>query len=203
MQRVFFLFFVLLFSSCGYQWGSKKNTDVVVMDIPYAKGDMDGAFTAAVIRQINHSFLFDYDPSSRRLILQLSLYESAEENIGYRHDRNDLNLPKKSVLPTEGRKKAKAEVVLVEESSGKVLFGPMIVEADVDYDFITQNSLNDLTFITPSGKRESLLNFSMGQLEPSSSAQEAARKVLLEKLSKKIVNLMSVEWKKINGRNCQ
>ncbi len=200
MQRLFFLLF-LLTTSCGYHWGKGQDQEFVSMNVPYAKGDLSGTLTAAIIRQISESSLFAYDSSSSALTLKVSLREAGSENIGYRHDRNHENHPKKSVLPTEGREKIQAEVMLVESGSEKPILGPFTVEAEEDFDFITQNTLNDLTFINAQGMRESVLRFSMGQLEPLYSAQEAARKVAEERLAKKIVHLMMSKWKKIDGKN--
>ncbi len=200
MIRVFFTLFFLLCCSCSrYHWGEGKKEELVFLNMPYAQGDVDGAFTAAMIRQLGESSFFQYDPSSS-FHVKVCLRESGIEHIGYRHDRTHKDLPKKSVLPTEGRERIRAEVSLIEGGSERVLLGPYIVEAEADFDFITQNDLNDLTFVNAEGMRESVLRFSMGQLEPSSSATDAARRVVLDHLAQKIVRLMTIKWNKLDEK---
>jgi hypothetical protein len=202
MQRAFFLLFFLFFSSCGYHWGREKEDGVVFLNIPYAKGDVDGSFTNTLIKRISDSPFFQYDANKTDLLLKVNLRDMGSENIGYRHDRDSEGNPKKTILPTEGREKLQAEVCIIESSSQKILFGPVTVEADADFDFITKNTLRDLTFVDAQNNTEPLLFFSMGQLEPAPSAQEAAKKVAQDCLARKIVHLMSGACRNIYEKNC-
>ncbi len=62
----------------------------------------------------------------------------------------------------------------------------------MDYDYVTQDSLQDLSFVTSSG-RQTVLSFSLGQLESIESAKTAAKEALYKKLAKRIAEALLLE----------
>lgn len=74
------------------------------------------------------------------------------------------------------------------------MLGPLRFMADVDYDYVDGDSLQDLQFQNAEGQHLIVLPFSLGQLEPQEAAHEAAQKPIYQKLSQKIVDAISAQW---------
>ncbi len=80
------------------------------------------------------------------------------------------------------------EVVFYEGDSDQIAYGPYAITASSDYDYIDGDSIQDLTFVDTQGVFTTVLPFSLGQLEPVESAQEAATQPLYRRLAQKIVD---------------
>lgn len=133
---------------------------------------------------------FQYQNSGGELSLSVKILSLEDENIGYRKDvEQDTGSIKRRIIPSEGRKTIKVQVSLIEQEAEKIVKGPIIVSSSVDYDYVDQNSLNDLSFINRNGNRETVLRFSLGQLEAIDSAQEAALFPLYKSCARKIVDI--------------
>ena len=122
-----------------------------------------------------------------------SQQEINNEQIGYRRNRGSDGTIKKSIMPTEGRETAVAEVTLIDNNTQKIVWGPQQIRAEVDNDYVDQDSLNDLSFVNPQGNRVTVLTFSLGQLESIASAQEAALTPLYRTLAQKIIDAILAE----------
>lgn len=190
----FFLFIVIFLStvSCGY----KLTQDHPPLAIPFAEGDSSGQFTTILIKEFS-SRGFDYKSMGSSLILKIQLLDWGNDNIGYRYGRHDDGTLKREILPTESKLRVKAKVVIFDELEKKEVWGPKIISAEIDYDYVHQTSLPDLSVNTPlpiHDTKESALAFSVGQLEDPSNAQEGACQPLFQHLAKKIVDVISGEW---------
>ncbi len=186
---------LLLFSSCGYRW-TAESPELPRVTVPFIAGDEQGILTAEVISALSGSGLVRIASHHPQYRLQVCLLKQNNETIGFRRDKQKVHGGKvqKNLLAAEARRVVEAEVSLHRVDTGELAWGPYQLAADADYDYIDGDSIEDLTFTTPSGIPTTVLPFSLGQLEPVESAQEAANRTVYRRLSKKIVDAFSAEW---------
>ncbi|MCE5316517.1 MAG: LPS assembly lipoprotein LptE [Parachlamydia sp.] len=190
--RVFYLLFLCCFCSCGYQWMTSAGDRTV--SVPYITGDEDGSFTAELIRQLCSSGQAEV-VSQGRYRLNVAIVQEASDAIGFRRDPQKIKGKiRRHLTENEVRKSISADVSLVEGSSERLVFGPVRVSAYVDCDYVDGDSIQDLQFKDSRKVEHVVLPFSLGQLEPSEAAEEAARRPLYQNLSRKIVDVMMSEW---------
>ena len=187
MIRFFFIILCFFLSSCGYHFRGNYKPQIA---IDYVKNDFDGRLTANLINQLSINGNFKYVLKNADYHLCVKTLSSHEKPIGFMHDRSNDGEEKKNIKPTEGRETLLIEMSVMNDM-GKVVIGPMQLEAFEDFDYIQQDSLRELTFIDNNNQRQSVLNFSLGQLEANESAKMAAKKPLFEKISKKIVEILA------------
>lgn len=190
-MRILFFIFLICLSSCGYQF--QNADDRLTLSIPYVKGDQEGQLTNELIRQFAYSGFYDYVKADGNLILKVSILGDTTEKIGFRFDRNEFTGQLETNLqPTEDRRTVTAQVVLVNSATGEEIIGPYLVSAYSDYDYTDINSIRSLSFFTPSGRRETVLNFSLGQVDSIEGAQDDAVVPLYRHLAKKIVDGINI-----------
>lgn len=183
-QTLFVSLCLLIFCfSCGYHAGQGGTlTSYQTISVPYVQGDWNGELTAAIVREVCQSSSLTYERNGGALILQVTLVDVDDENIGFHYFRNKENHIKRSVVPSETRLIATVEVQVLEAASGCVLLGPVFLSADVDFDhdyYTTRNRINV---------------FSLGQVTDIDEAQDAATRPLNNRLAKKIVDYINNNW---------
>lgn len=183
-----------LLTSCGYRWepdyphGARPSVTV-----PFVKGDEDGSLTAEIIRTLGSSGLVDVVSSGGDYRLQVSISANSSENIGFREDPQKVDgKVRKNLLACEGRRSMTIEATLCR--GDEIAYGPYQITANADYDYVDGDSIQDLTFTNPEGILITVLPFSLGQLESTESAQEAAIRPLYGRLAQKIVDAISLQW---------
>lgn len=186
MKKIYLSLLIVL-CSCGYKFQDSSKS----LSIASIKGDHEGFLTSEIVRQISASRAFSYTNQKGDMQLTVKILDITDSQIGYMHDRKDDGKVKKNILPNEGRYKIKAEFSLT-SSDGTLLAGPFIALADVDYDYIEQDSFRELSFIDKNGNRALVSPFSLGQLEDKENAKEAAKRPLYKALAKKIVDAISL-----------
>ncbi len=175
-----------LLAGCGYHLANSEQTSV---SVPYVTGDHEGTLTAALIRQIAESPDFIYARECGELILNVRILSVDDERIGLRYDRSPSSDKRRSnLVAVENRHKMTAEVTLYQGSTEEIIMGPEVVTADVDFDYVDQNSPQDLTVRLPGGKHVSSVGFSLGQLDSVDAAKIDALQPLYRALAQKIVN---------------
>lgn len=190
MQRA--LIFLLFLSSCGYRWDDSTPRS---LSIPFVAGDEDGTLTAELIRAFASSTQANVVLSDGRYRLEVSIASQPNEIVGFRIDSQVNNgKQQKNIVADEGRCLLLADVCLYDSETDEQILGPCRVAADVDYDYVDGDSFQDLTFIDSEGKTQTILAYSLGQLESPESAREAGARPLYRKLSRKIVDLISSHW---------
>ncbi len=194
MKKNSFVFFFLLFTSCGYNLGRSQSLKNPSITVPYVEKDVSGYFTSELIQELSYSSNLRYKYSDGDYILCVKIIDSNTSQIGYKYDRNNENIRQNNLRATEGRQKVTARVELIDKASQSVKFGPFDISASYDFDYVDPDSLNDLSFIDASGNRKTVLAFSLGQLESIESAKQAALRPLYHKLAKKIVDAISTYW---------
>lgn len=183
---------LLLLSGCGYHWEDQERLSAhyQTVSVPYVKGDLDGLLTDALVKAIGLSNQFTYAKDGE-LILEAAIVSDQVNHIGWQYDRDPTSGARENrLVPNEGRLEVAVNLSLVSARTGKVLHGPIQVRAHSDFDFVDSDSLLDTSFITPTGGRQSVLFFSLGQLDSIDGAKDAARYPAFDKLARKIVEGM-------------
>jgi hypothetical protein len=180
------LLFFLLFLSCGYH--CRRADQKPTISIPYVPSDYEGQLTSELARQIAASGGYTYVRSGGELTLKVAIVGDASDRIGFRYDRKETSGKiEHNLMPTENRRTLTAEVTLLETATDKIVAGPTEVQAFAEFDYVDVNSLKDLSFVTSSGKRQTVLNYSLGQLDSVEGAQDDAMLPIYRLLAQKIV----------------
>lgn len=176
------LFFLVL-TGCGYRFGQGTIPSIYrSISVPYVCGDKDGSLTAAIINEFEQSGGLITLTNRGDLLLKTNLIDLRDENIGFRYDRNKRGRLTKSVIPTETRISAVAEISVIERCSGRVILGPVILSASVDFDHDYYSSRNGINI------------FSLGQLSDIDAARDAVATPLNRALAQKIVEYVNESW---------
>ena len=195
MRRFFLGLGILVFSSCGYHFeGAETQTGTVTISVPYIKGDPDGHLGRELLRALSSSGQFDCIQTDGTLTLEAAIIAEGDDRIGYRFDRDPTTgALRDNIIGTENRFTLSAEVKLIDAHSNEILIGPQVVKAYADYDYVDSNSIRDLTFFTPSGVPEKVLDFSLGQLDSIEGAHDDSFTVVYRHLAQKIVDGLIVQ----------
>ena len=162
-----------LLTGCGYRFPHEE--EKVSISIPYVKGDEEGALTKELIKQISASTSYEYTRQGGDLILKTVIIGSGSEQTGFRYDRKEVGGKlEHNLVVSENRRNITAEITLIDGTTNEVLYGPTHVIGSADYDYSDVNSLPSLSYVTPSGKIEPLLQFSLGQMDSIEGAQDDA-----------------------------
>jgi hypothetical protein len=163
------------------------------VSVSFAEGDEEGKLTSEVVRALFASKLVDIRSVGGDYQLKLSILNNGAEKIGFRVDTQKVDGKiKRNLLACEGRKSVTVQATLF--SGEKSVYGPFQITSDADYDYVDGDSIQDLTFVSPSGQTLTVLPFSLGQLESTESAQEASLTPLYRNLAQKIVDAISSQW---------
>jgi len=182
---------LILCAGCGYHF--PHTDEKVSISIPYVKGDEEGELTKELIKQISNSTPYEYVREGGDLILKTVITGSGSEQTGFRYDRKGISGKlERNLVVSENRRLITAEVTLIDGSTHEILYGPVHVTGSEDYDYSDVNSLPSLSFVSPSGKRESLLQFSLGQMDSIEGAQDDAAIASYRKLAKQIARSLSL-----------
>lgn len=185
--------FLLFLCSCGYQWAPKEDRFTVA--VPFVIGDEDGALTQELIWALSRSGLAKVKGADANYRLEVQIVEGKNDTVGFRRDKQIVDGKSgKNLLACEARKTVGVEVTVFKRDEQEAVLGPFKVTADADYDYVDGDSIQDLTFTDSQGQFITVLPFSLGQLESTESAQEAATKPLYRSLAQKIVDAISSEW---------
>ncbi len=184
-----------LLCGCGYHSeGGEDKGKVVTVSVPYIKGDGEGLLNSELVKALSASGMFDYVQNGGELILEAAIVADGDERIGYRYDRNPTTgKRRKNIVGTENRRAMSAQVSLIDAYSHEVLVGPQVIRSTSDYDYVDSNSIRDLTFTTPQGVPERVLDFSLGQLDSVEGAHDDTNEVVYRLLAQRIVDGLIVQ----------
>ncbi|MBS0615083.1 MAG: hypothetical protein JSR58_00845 [Verrucomicrobia bacterium] len=181
---------LLFLCSCGYHF--TDNDKKVTIEVPYVKGDFEGMLTGQLIRELETNGHYEYTARGGEKILKVSIAGDGSDIIGWRHDRKvKSGKVEHNLIAVENRRTITADVTLVDTLNDKVIWGPIAVVAWADYDYSDVNSLRQLSFFPRPGKRASVFDFSMGQLDSVEGAQDDAITPLYRELARKIVDALA------------
>jgi hypothetical protein len=187
LQLKFFFFLILgslFLSGCSYQWGKGEGlpSRFSTITVPYVQGDLEGALTSAIIKELVKSGAFQYRYCDGSLILNVKLLDLDEDNIGFRYDRKKRGNLTKDTIPTETRITMFVEVSVTEATSGSIVLGPVRLSTSVDYDHDYYSS------------RDGVNIFSFGQLSDLDAAYDAVQVPLNRAIAEKIVDYITQSW---------
>ena len=191
-----FLFLSLLLGGCGYRFqGSEQQHErLTTISVPYIPGDTEGFLNQEIIRAIATSPYFEYRQKGGAVTLDIAMAGGGSGNIGYRYDRVPTSGERRvNIVATENRRSMGAIIKLVDSLTQEVLVGPVTVTAQTEYDYVDQNSIHDLTFTPPGGKSQTVIDFSLGQLDSSGAADSDAGDLLYRLLAQKILDGISAQ----------
>lgn len=183
MEYCRLVLFVLLAlcSGCTYHLGQGELSERYhSIYVPYVKGDLEGTFTASVIRKIAESGAFEYRNGDADLILNIILTDFDEENVGFRYDRKRKGELTKAIIPVETRLTVYAQVTLIDSCTCCPVMGPVELSADIEFDHDYYSS--------------GINSFSFGQLNDLDTAMDIARRPLGDVLAQKIVDYLTLSW---------
>jgi len=179
----------LSFTSCGYH--TAASDDKTTISIPYVEGDAQGQLTAEIIRQLANSDKYDFVKRDGDLVLKVTLVGDKSDIVGFQYDlTTKKGKIERNLMAEENRRTLIAQVLLTRVDTEEVVLGPLNISATTDYDFIDVNSLKEVSFINPQGKREKTINLSLGQLDSIEGAQDAALTPLYRQLAQRIANAL-------------
>lgn len=187
--------FLLLFSCSSYRCVVPETLIGKSINVPYVQGDRDGRLTEAIVNQLVTAGAFSYKHFGADYSLCVRITDIQNNNIGYKKERNPDGSIRKNLMPIEGRESIFAEVALKSNLTGKSIWGPWPISADIDYDFVDQDSSKDLSFINKKGVKHTVLSYSLGQLESVACAQDSATFPLYKNLAKNIIRALIAEFK--------
>jgi hypothetical protein len=174
---------------CSYHWTS--HDDERTISVPNIIGDTDGLFTTELIHQCSISNSLSV-VSTGRYRLDVKIVKDSVDALGFRRDPQKIDGKiHKHLIQNEERRTVLVDVSLFDQQNQQIVFGPLGLSADVDYDYVDGDSLQDLQFQNAAGERFTVLPFSLGQLESQEAAHEVAQRPLYQKLSQKIVGLIT------------
>ncbi len=185
---------------CGYHFPDKD--EKVSISIPYVQGDEEGALTQELIKQISASTFYEYVREGGDIILKTVILGSGSEQTGFRYDREKKTGElEKNLVVSENRRLITAEVTLIDGITSEIVYGPVQVVGSSDYDYSDVNSLPSLSFIGPTGKIESLQQFSLGQMDSIEGAQDDAALATYRSLARQIARSLSMPLPPPNKQN--
>ena len=109
------------------------------------------------------------------------------QQIGYQYDK-EITTGKRinRLIPNEGRAEKAVLISVIDTTSGKTVYGPCSMKASSDFDFVNTDSVQSTSFIDSAGSRQSVLFFSLGQLDSEEGAQDISSEAVNINLAKKI-----------------
>lgn len=193
-MRALITLLLLLTSACGYRFQDCPEDTVLdsraaTISIPSIPGDGEGLLNTSLIRAIAASSQLDYRKNDGSLTLDVTVVSDTANKIGYRYDRDPKTGKLKSnILGTENRRTITVEVKLTDFYTEQVLVGPVKISVNGDYDYLETSSIRDLVFFDPHGAPQTVLDFSLGQLDSIEGASDDVRVPIYQRLAEQIVS---------------
>lgn len=180
---------LLLLTSCGYhlEQGSHVSENAATLSVPFVKGDINGRLTEAIIKQIAYAGDCRYVSRDGDYLLEIDVLSDSNDQIGYMYDHDPTSGKLiKRLEPNEGRREMTVDIRLINATTNEVILSSTQVSAYSDFDFVDSDSIQDVSFTNLSGARDSVLSFSLGQLDSKEGALDAASHPLYQEIGKKI-----------------
>ncbi|MCH9621232.1 MAG: hypothetical protein S4CHLAM20_06500 [Chlamydiia bacterium] len=188
-----FIAMSLLMVSCNYKSSSLclNGQDVIETSIPVIKKDPNGYLRNYLAREMSYSNSLYYKDRRAKYNLLVSITEDRNSKITFMWDRDPVTgRDLKVFYPSEGMREVVAKVELVDAATGEKVIEPFFLNESVDYDFVNPTVRSAVEFPSTTGT-QSVLQFSLGQLDSEEGAQDASYNPVYEKLAKKIVTRLA------------
>lgn len=187
-KALFLTAFALVLSSCGYHFTPTiSEGERLSISIPYIQGDPEASLNNELTSALSRSGRFDCFQSGGDLMLQVVVLSDVNDKIGYRFDRDNVTgVRRQNILAIENRRSITAQVTLYDSHSGEVLFGPIPIKANIEYDYADPGSPRDLDTTASFGTIPTI-RYSYGQLNTVEGGHDDASPNIYRGLSQKIV----------------
>ena len=179
---------LILSAGCGYHLKTKSDQSSLTVSVPYFEGDGDGRITAQVVEVIASETPFRYVTGKGDYILCGKITHNDTSQIGYKYDRTPDGVLENRLVPDEGRRNIVVDFTL--KKNDETILGPITVSGSGNFDFVNPDTINDLSFTNASGTTQSVLTFSLGQLDAKEGASDAALNVAYAEIASKIARAM-------------
>ena len=124
-------------------------------------------------------------------MLEAAIIDDGDERIGFRYDRNPTTGKRRdNIVGTENRRSLAVEMRLVDAYSDKVLWGPEVLRATADYDYVDGNSIVDLVFFEK-GSPQTVLDFSLGQLDSVKGAHDDVHALVYQRVAQQAIERLT------------
>ncbi len=195
-RTIFCMGYLFALTGCGYRWHYDYPEGVrPTVSVPLIKDDEDAYLTSEIISCLDSSGVLQVVPRNADYRLVVDIVSQVHDQIGYRRDPQYIRgAVSTNLVASEGRSSVQVNVTLFHKHTDEIAFGPYLLTADSEYDYVDGDSFQDLTFVSSSGQLTEVLPFSLGQLESIESAREAASRPLYHRLAQKVVDVISAEW---------
>lgn len=173
----------LLLTGCGYHLGRGGVVEeYTTVCIPYVEGDPNGLLTSALVYEISSRGTLQYRNCQAELELSVVIRDIRLDNVGFRYEKESSGNTNSTVVPTETRLTALAEVVVHSSGAETPLIGPDLVVASTtfDHDFYSNQAGVNV--------------FSLGQINDLDLAEEEAYRPLYRELARRITEHVFAVW---------
>jgi len=185
----------LLLVGCGYHF-SDKGQEKTTVTVPLIHGDIDGSFMNAIAHALTSSGQFAFRREQGHFLLSVAILSDSDDRIGYRYDRDPSSgKRRKNIVGIENRETIQAEIKLIDTYTQATVYGPHVICASADYDYIDSHSSRDLIYLSPNGPT-TVIDFSLGQLDSIEGGHDDARLPIFRKLAQAIVEILDTSIKK-------
>ncbi len=186
---------LLICAGCGYQACSScgsNNGELTTITIPLIRGDENGDLRTSLAKKVAHTPGLAYSSKTdTRYRLDVKILEDASETIGFAWDEDPITGEFiKRLYPNEGRRKVKASVSLFDSVTEKAVVSPFTVEGVADFDFVNPTALKNIEFENVQGNKQTVLPFSLGQLDSEEGAKQESFRPLSDTIADQIVRAL-------------
>lgn len=191
----YLILFLCLLASCGYHFSDREQEKTTVT-VPLIRGDSDGSFMNAIVHALASSGQFAFRREQGNFLLSVAILSDSDDRIGYRYDRNPVSgKRRKNIVGIENRETIQAEVKLIDTYTQETVYGPQVICASTDYDYVDSHSSRDLIYLSPKGPT-TVIDFSLGQLDSIEGGHDDARLPIFRKLAQAIVEILDTNVRK-------
>lgn len=178
-----------ILSGCGYKVASACEQKLV--SVPLIQEDDDGVLRNSLARALSETGKYRYSSLNAPYELIVKIDKTFVDTIGYEWDVDAATGQIVNRLyPNEGRKTVLALVTLQDSVTKEPVVKPFRVTASANYDFVNPVALKDIEFTDSQGKVQTVLQYSLGQLDSEEGARGEVSIPLFEDLASKIKEVL-------------
>lgn len=162
--------------------GQSVQAEGIVLD--FIDHDELGVFTSALMYELEkHSIPVYTEPCNKRYVLQVSLYNEQDENIGFSFAQQQATdkTPRHFIVADEGRLSLSIHVQLKDTQTGALIINQRLLKEFVSYDFEPDLGISDEQ------------RFALGQYEMHNEAVKNAKRVLYTHAAKAVAQQVFYE----------
>ncbi len=163
-----------------------------MISISQIRGDENGDLRSDLAKHVSHTPGMAYSSKrDARYRLDVKILEDASETIGYAWDEDPITGEFiKRLYPNEGRRKLKASASLYDTVQEKIVVSSFTVEGVSDFDFVNPTALKNIEFIDRNEQKQSVLHYSLGQLDSEEGAKQESFRSISETIAAQIVRVL-------------